>query len=268
MWCYRKPVYRLLGAQGPKASPVYSGMIYLDELNAANPSQRIDPVLANCQWDIDYGYRQLKVKIGRSGRWYPHDEGLEKDIEVVKAIHEMVAPQGTQLLVDANDVYSLKDTQDFLRGIGDVPLVWVEEPFVENIKEGRLLRKWMNENGFKNTYYADGERQPNHSVCMTLAEENNLDVYLPDINGYGFSAWLELMPKLRSMNTLASPHAWGDRLKTHYIAHLAAGLGNVVTVEGVTCLSDDIDYGNYPIREGRLHVSEAPGFGMTLLTKS
>ncbi|MCH7921192.1 MAG: mandelate racemase/muconate lactonizing protein [Planctomycetes bacterium] len=264
----QKPVYQLLGAQGPKASPVYSGMIYLDELNAGDSKKSIDPVLANCQWDIDYGYRQLKVKIGRSGRWYPHDEGLQKDIEVVKAIHELVAPQGTQLLVDANDVYSLKDTQDFLRGIGDVPLVWVEEPFVENIKEGRLLRKWMNENGFKNTYYADGERQPNHSVCMTLAEENNLDVYLPDINGYGFSAWLELMPKLRSMNTLASPHAWGDRLKTHYIAHLAAGLGNVVTVEGVTCLSDDIDYGNYPIREGRLHVSEAPGFGMTLLTKS
>ncbi len=263
-----KPVYRLLGAQGPKASPVYSGMIYLDELNAANPSQRIDPVLANCQWDIDYGYRQLKVKIGRSGRWYPHDEGLKKDVEVVKAIHELVAPQGTQLLVDANDVYSLKDTQDFLSGIGDVPLVWVEEPFVENIKEGRLLRKWMNENGFKNTYYADGERQPNHSVCMTLAEENNLDVYLPDINGYGFSAWLELMPKLRSINMLASPHAWGDRLKTHYIAHLAAGLGNVVTIEGVTCLSDDIDYGDYPIREGKLHVSEAPGFGMTLLKKS
>ena len=185
--------------------------------------------------------------------------------EVVKAIHAMVAPQGTQLLVDANTVYSLKDTQDFLSGIGDVPLVWVEEPFVENIKEGRQLRKWMNENGFKNTYYADGERQPNHEVCMTLARENNLDVYLPDINGYGFSAWLELMPKLRSIHMLASPHAWGDRLKTHYIAHLAAGLGNVVTIEGVTCLSDDIDYGSYPIREGKLHVSEDPGFGMSLL---
>ena len=70
------------------------------------------------------------------------------------------------------------------------------------------------------------------------------------------------------MNTLTSPHAWGNRLKTHYIAHLAAGLGNVVTIEGVTCLSDDIDYGHYPLKDGKLHVSEEPGFGMRLLKKN
>jgi len=264
----QKPVYQLLGAHGTKATPLYSGMIYLDELNEDNPSKSIDPVIKNCQWDIDYGYRQLKVKIGRSGRWYSHDEGLQKDIEVVKAIHRMAAPQGIRLLVDANDMYSLKDTQDFLAGIGDVPLIWVEEPFVENLKDGRLLRKWMNENGFQNTYYADGERNPDHEVCLTLAKENTLDVHLVDIVGYGFSPWLKLMPKLKAMNTLTSPHAWGNRLKTHYIAHLAAGLGNVVTIEGVTCLSDDIDYGHYPLKDGKLHVSEEPGFGMRLLKKN
>ena len=263
-----KPVYQLLGAQGPKASPIYSGMIYLDELNTGNPSKRLDPVLANCQWDIDYGYRQLKVKIGRSGRWYPHDEGLKKDIEVVRAIHEMAAPQDVKLLVDANDMYSLQDTQDFLAGVEGVPLIWVEEPFVENQREGRLLRRWMNENGCAHTYYADGERQPNQAVCLGLAKEKMLDVYLPDIVGYGFSPWLTLMPKLKSLGTLSSPHAWGNRLKTHYTAHLAAGLGNVVTIEGVTCLSDDIDYGNYPIKDGQLHVSEEAGFGMKLLKES
>jgi hypothetical protein len=45
----------------------------------------------------------------------------------------------------------------------------------------------------------------------------------------------------------------------------AAGLGNIKTIEGVTCISDDIDYGDYPIREGKLQVSDAPGFGMRLL---
>ncbi|MDP7626134.1 MAG: hypothetical protein QF493_14465, partial [Rhodospirillales bacterium] len=64
---------------------------------------------------------------------------------------------------------------------------------------------------------------------------------------------------------VASPHAWGDMLKTHYISHLSAGLGNVVTIEGVTCISDDIDFGDYEIKDGKLHVSEKPGFGMKLL---
>jgi L-alanine-DL-glutamate epimerase-like enolase superfamily enzyme len=67
------------------------------------------------------------------------------------------------------------------------------------------------------------------------------------------------------MGTLASPHAWGSRLKTHYAAHLSAGLGNVCTLEGVTCLSDEIDFGDYPIIDGKMRVSDEPGFGMKLL---
>ena len=75
-----KPVYELLGANGSKANPVYSGMIYFDELEPEENPAGVDQVLQNCQWDYDYGYRQLKVKIGRSGRWYPHAEGLAMDI--------------------------------------------------------------------------------------------------------------------------------------------------------------------------------------------
>lgn len=208
-----KPVYQLLGAQGPKENDVYSGMIYLDELD--NP-KGIDQVLENCQWDYNYGYRQLKVKIGRSGRWYPHDEGLAMDIKIVQLIHEMMGKRDVDILVDANDVYTLQDTIDFLQGVEDVPIFWMEEPFVENLEEGRKLKKWMTANGRKNTYYADGERNPDFPVCEQLAKENTLDVYLPDVISFGFTPWRKLMPFLKETNTLTSPHAWGSRLKTHY----------------------------------------------------
>jgi D-galactarolactone cycloisomerase len=82
-----KPVYQLLGSKGLRETPVYSGMIYLDELNSGNESKSLDIILENCEWDYNYGYRMLKVKIGRSGRWYPHKGGLDRDIEVVKLIH-------------------------------------------------------------------------------------------------------------------------------------------------------------------------------------
>ena len=77
-----KPIYQLLGANGTKETPVYSGMIYLDELEPKENPVGLGIILENCQWDYDYGYRQLKIKIGRSGRWYPHDAGLKKDMEV------------------------------------------------------------------------------------------------------------------------------------------------------------------------------------------
>lgn len=259
------PVHEMLGGRGTKATPVYSGMIYFDELEPEDSPAGLDKVIENCAWDVDYGYRQLKVKIGRSGRWYPHDEGLKTDIEIVRRIHETFKDRGVEILVDANDMYSLEDAIAFLEGIGDVPLFWFEEPFQEEREKSRKLRDWMHANGFEKTYLADGEFRPDPKFCLELAKEGILDVNLHDTFGHGFTRWRSLMPKLVELDTLASPHAWGDRLKTHYTAQIAAGLGNCCTVEGVTCESDDIDYGDYPIKDGKIHVPDAPGFGMKLI---
>ena len=73
------------------------------------------------------------------------------------------------------------------------------------------------------------------------------------------------MPELKKLNVYASPHAWGSELKTNAVAHLVGAYGNVVTVEGVTCISDDIDFGDYKFEKGKLIPSSAPGFGMALL---
>ncbi len=258
-----KPVYELLGAKGTKNTPIYSGMIYFDEMEPKDNPAGMDKILENCQWDIDYGYQQLKVKIGRGGKWYSHDEGLKKDIEIMKLIHKTFPD--VELLVDPNNAYTLQNTKDFLKGIEDIPLVWMEEPFHENYEDGKKLRQWMDQNGFKDTLYADGEYSPDHELCMKMGKEGIMNAYLPDIRSYGFTWWRNLMPQLAAYNMMASPHAFGNMLKTHYITHMAAGCGNVVTIEGVTCISDDIDYGDYKIIDGKIQVSEAPGFGMNLL---
>ena len=258
-----KPVYRLIGGKGTESTPIYSGMIYFDELEPKDNPAGIDKVLENCQWDIDYGYRQLKVKIGRSAKWYPHDAGLKKDIEVMKLIHRTFPD--IELLVDANDGYTLQDTIYFLTGIQDIPVLWIEEPFRENYKEGKELRQWMDKNGFERTLYADGEARPEHELCLKMGEEGIMNAYLPDIHSFGFTRWRHLMPELKKYSMLASPHTFGSMLKTHYTAHIAAACGNVVTIEGVTCFSDDIDFGDYKIKNGEILVSNKPGFGMKLL---
>lgn len=75
------------------------------------------------------------------------------------------------------------------------------------------------------------------------------------------------MPELKKMGAQASPHAWGSLLKSYYTAHLAAGLGNTVTIEGVTSTSDDVDLSGYQIKDGKLIPPTTPGFGMALLKK-
>jgi L-alanine-DL-glutamate epimerase-like enolase superfamily enzyme len=75
------------------------------------------------------------------------------------------------------------------------------------------------------------------------------------------------MAELKRRKIITSPHTWGSLLKSYYTAHLAAGMGNVVTIEGVTCESDDIDLSGYKLADGLLTVAADPGFGMKLLKK-
>jgi hypothetical protein len=98
-----------------------------------------------------------------------------------------------------------------------------------------------------------------------MGKKQILDVYLDDIMGYGFTNWRKLMPVLIENQLLGSPHSWGEYLKSIYSAHIAWGLGNVITIEGVTNFSNDIDFGLYRLEKGVLLPSDAPGFGMTLL---
>lgn len=256
------PVYKMLGAKGPKATVCYSGMIYFDDLEPpANPAG-IEQVMKNCQADVDYGYRQLKVKIGRGYKWMPKAEGMKRDVLVTREIARRF-PE-VEILVDANDGFTCEETIEYLEGIGDVKLFWIEEPFRETQKDYAQLRAWLKENN-RQTLLADGEANPDWKVLDRLFQDKLLDVQLVDVVGYGFTPWRKLLGDLIAQGIKSSPHAWGNLLKSHYVAHLAAGLGGIVTIEGVTCTSEDVDLGGYKLKDGKLSVSEEPGFGMKLL---
>lgn len=256
------PVYKMLGDKGPDKVPTYSGMVYFDDIEPLDKPPGIEQVLFNAGADRAFGYRQMKIKVGRGRQWMEHGAGLTRDIEVTRELAKTY-PDVT-FLADANDGFSLQDTFDYLDGIGDVELLFMEEPFRENIDGFTKLRKYLKDSG-KKTYIADGEADPNQRELDDLIARGLLDVHLTDTWGLGFTNWRRLLPSLEKRGVLTSPHTWGTRLKTVYTAHLAWGLGNTLTVEGVTCFSKDIDYSLYnPDQEGNLVKNDAPGFGLKL----
>ncbi len=257
-----KPVYALLGRDTPFTTKYYTGMIYFDDLEPAHAPGGIDQVLANCRYDYEYGYRQFKLKIGRGHRWMPQKEGLARDIEVTKAIAK--AFPDCDILVDGNDGFTVSEFTAYLEGIGNIPLFWIEEPFIETVDDCRKLREWMAKANIQ-SLLADGESDPNPELLDELMQQKLMDVHISDIEGLGFTNWRKLMPKLVQYGVQASPHAWGSLLKTYYTAHLAGGLGNTVTIEGVTSTSDDVDLSGYQVNDGKLIPPNAPGFGMDLL---
>lgn len=257
-----QPVWKMLGAREPHLYPIYSGMVYFDDLDPPDQPAGIDQVLKNCAADHALGYRQLKVKVGRGNKWMPGDAGLRRDIDVMHAIAK--AFPDCQLLIDANDGFTAETTIAFLKGIEGIPLVWIEEPFVESDRAWRQLHQWIQATPYKDTWLADGEQYNDFPMLDKLEADGILDVRLTDIVGHGFTPWRGWMPRLVKTGTLASPHCWGSGLSTIYAAHLVGGLGNGCTVEGVSCRHDHVDFGENTIRDGKLQLSSKPGFGLSL----
>lgn len=257
------PVYEMIsGNSVPLRVPLYSGMIYFDDLEPFDQQPGIDQVLFNAGADHAYGYRQMKIKVGRGSMWMPRDEGLERDIQVTRALAE--AYPDVEFLADANDGFTVQETLDYLEGIGDVELFFLEEPFKENVEGFSTLRNYLDSVGSK-TLIADGEFQPDQEQLDDLISRGLLDLHLTDVYGLGFTEWRALMPTLQARGVVASPHNWGARLKTVYTSHLASGLGNVPTVEGVTAFSKHIDFSDYdPQEDGSIVPPRKPGFGLVL----
>jgi D-galactarolactone cycloisomerase len=258
------PVYEMLGSKGKRETPCYDGMIYMDDILPEDDPVGIEAVLNNCRHDYELGYRAFKLKIGRGHKWMDSEEGLRRDIAVTRAVCEEFPT--AQILVDGNNGFACDGFLRYLEAVADCELYWIEEPFQENRDDLLQLRRFLNERSPK-TLIAEGEAGFNRELLFDLAGEKLVDVFLPDIIGLGFTSWRRMMPELIRADVFASPHCWGDPLKTHYVAHLAAGLGNVVTIEGIPATSGEVDLSGYQLRKGNIVPPDTPGFGMQLLAQ-
>lgn len=257
------PVARMINPGVPLLARVYDGAIYMNDIIPENRPQGMEAVLRDCAQDWALGHRMFKVKIGRGRRWMEHDEGMARDVELMRRIHEQ--HPGAALMVDANDGFSVEDAIEFMRRIEGIPLYWFEEPFRENRENDAALRAYLDRER-PGTLIADGESDPDIPQLMDLAEDRLVDVLQPDVCGFGFTAWRGWLPQLVKRGFRASPHAWGDVVKTYYCAHLAAAYPHhIPCVEAVLGSVEGVDDSGYTLSESMLTLPDKPGFGMELV---
>lgn len=268
----KKPFYELFGKPAAKKVACYSGMVYLEDLEFPTKEEGIAKMLADCKQDYDLGYRHFKLKLGRGAKWMPHDEGLQRDIDVTQAIHK--AFPDVTILVDPNDQYTLEDCITYLEGVKNIDIFWLEEPFTEDFEKYQKLNEWVKKN-MPSLLIADGEFDPQLEDLDKLMKAGLVNVYCEDTNQFGYSVaegqfaftkWIERMPVLKAMNVQASPHAWGSKCKTVYAAMLGLAFGNVPMIEGVTSTCSELDYGYRQI-DGYFVPDGKPGFGITFKTR-
>jgi L-alanine-DL-glutamate epimerase-like enolase superfamily enzyme len=99
---------------------------------------------------------------------------------------------------------------------------------------------------------------------FALAQEGLVDVFNVGLAIVGCTRWRRVMPELAAAGVLASPHTWAGTPRPQYCAHLAAGAGNVRTVEGIPGKATGMDYSACRFAEGKLVVPDLPGFGLSV----
>ena len=103
------------------------------------------------------GWRAMKLKLGRPGRWFEPNAGVARDIEVVHAVREAVGPE-IKILVDANNGYDgkLSLLETFVRETGPAKTFWMEEMITENVADYQKLKEWRDR-WSPETMIVDGE---------------------------------------------------------------------------------------------------------------
>ncbi|MGQ9462560.1 MAG: enolase C-terminal domain-like protein [Candidatus Fervidibacter sp.] len=215
--------------------------------------------------------------MGRGFKWMLREGGIKRDIEVTKAVREKFPD--CLILVDANDGYTCDDMLRYLSAVANCDLFWIEEPFPENRDDLMRLKEHMVKIGCK-ALIADGETRAERSDkwwlyggysqrhidnLFKLAEEKIVDVFVLDLGIVGFTNWRCVMPELERLGVKASPHTWGWLPRPYYAAQLAAGIGNVIIIEGIPGKTEGVDYSAYKFVNGKLAVPSEPGFGLKLV---
>ena len=257
------PLHVLLGSAGPDRVRCYSGALYFDDLDPDDRPAGLAALRDELAQDHAAGFRDFKLKVGRGHRWMPPREGLARDVEVTRLAREL--HPDAEILVDANDGFSPNTAMEYLAAVDDCRLYWLEEPFAEREEDVRELRRRMSAELTRPPRIADGEFQPDEQHLLRLARAGLLDVALMDVVGFGLTAWRRVMPLLAALGVRASPHAWGQPLKTAYAAQIAVGLGGVDLVEGVPGRTTGTDGQGYVLDDGLLTLPDRPGIGMDLV---
>lgn len=262
-----QPVYKLaadvVGATVPESLrvPCYDTSLYFDDLHLDSTEEAAALIAQEAADGYALGHRAFKIKVGRGARHLPPHEGTERDIAVVKAVHEAVGPD-CPLLLDANNGYTLNLAKHVLSATADCGVFWLEEAFHEDAVLYRDLKEWLTKQKLP-TLIADGEGDAS-SHLLDWAREGLIDVVQYDIFGHGLTRWLQLGKLLDDWGVRSAPHHYGGHFGNYAGCHLGQAIRNFAYVEWDEATTPGLDTSAYSVNEGQVAVPDTPGFGLGL----
>ncbi|WP_233160188.1 mandelate racemase/muconate lactonizing enzyme family protein [Pseudonocardia sp. MH-G8] len=231
------PLAKLLGAHRDSVRCYNTSGGFLHE--------SVDQVRDNATRTLESGVGGIKIKVGQPDQ--------AEDLRRVRAVREHVGDD-VPLMVDANQQWDRPTAMRVGRALEEFGLVWIEEPLDAYDAEGHAALA-----GALDTAIASGEMLTSVAEHAELIRHGAVDVLQPDAPRIGgITQFLKLAALAEHRHLQLAPHF---AMEIHI--HLAAAYPLEPWVEHFDWL-----YPLFPerleIRDGRMHLSDRPGLGVTL----
>jgi L-alanine-DL-glutamate epimerase-like enolase superfamily enzyme len=239
-----KPVFRLLGGTRADVHTYAVGGFYNDGAPLHACAEELAGFVAK-------GFRAVKLK---SGAYSIADE-----VARARAVRAAVGPD-IQFMLDMNAPYDLDSCIRFAGEVARYDIYWLEEPLHWYLQPSDYLRlaKAIT------IPLAHGEREWHRFTVRDFIDAGAIGFVQFDCTRYaGFSEALRIARHAQEKGVLIAPHS-----AAHIQSHIASAFGDAAY--GAESSGDDR---NHPIHHrifrggaahkgGRVHLSEAPGFGL------
>jgi D-galactarolactone cycloisomerase len=258
------PVSELIGGRHRETVKAYGTGFYYP----ADREPGVDPeaLAEECDAKLAAGFDAVKAKIGLLD--------VRADVERLQIVRDRLGP-GVGLAVDSNHAYSLPTARRVARHLGELDVLWFEEPVVPEDKAAyRALRESSP------VPVAGGECEFTRYGFHELISTGCVDVAQPDLGvAGGISEWMRISVLADVAGVAVVPHVWGSAVAlAAALQVLAATPLTPHTVRPVPFQNEPVlefDTTDNPLRseivtekitlvDGRVAVPTTPGLGVTV----
>jgi L-alanine-DL-glutamate epimerase-like enolase superfamily enzyme len=232
-----KPVYKLVGGKTKERIPVYV---------TGNLTER----------HLQQGFRHVKLAVPHSP--VDGEEGLRKNIDLVRRTRELVGPDG-DIMLDCYMALDVPYTIALAKGVAEYKVLWIEEPVPPDHVDSYVRIK----EAVPDVLITGGEHEFTRYGFRDLIEKKAVDILQPDIYRAGGMSELKKIAAMAAAHNLpVIPHGVGAATY-----HFVISTGNAPRAEYVDLFAQGgrpILKGDPQPQDGFIELTEAPGFGYEL----
>jgi L-alanine-DL-glutamate epimerase-like enolase superfamily enzyme len=238
------PVFRLLGGTRTEVFTYSTGGYYQEDAPLGGEAEEFSGF-------VDQGYRAVKLKTGALS--------LKDEVTRIRSVREAIGPD-VLFMLDMNAPYDVAGCIAFANAVAPYDIFWLEEPLHWYLQPADYLRLAAA----SPIPLAHGEREWHRYTIRDFLDSGAIRyVQFDSTRHAGFTESLRIAHYAEQKGVTIAPHS-----AAHLHAHLVSAFGDAAFAaesHGDPTrhpLHHAIFHGGAEARNGMVHLTEAPGFGL------